>query len=32
MKEVLLTKEGLEELKERVNYLVVEKQKEAAEH
>ena len=32
MKEVLLTKEGLEELKERVNYLVVEKRKEVAEH
>lgn len=32
MKEVLLTKEGLEELKERVNYLVVVKRKEVAEH
>ena len=32
MKEVLLTKEGLEELKERVNYLVVEKRKEVAAH
>lgn len=32
MKEVLLTKEGLEELKERLNYLVVVKRKEVAEH
>lgn len=32
VKEVLLTKEGLEELKERLNYLVVIKRKEVAEH
>lgn len=32
MKEVLLTKEGLEELKERLNYLVVVKRKDVAEH